>query len=149
MTTLHVYFAPGTRGPETRNRRTMGTKEIDRLLRDLYAARQCGDLDGVCRAFADDGGFQIASANGDSSQVAIKAAGVREFRPLLAFMIKTFRLKDLTIRTMNIDGDKATVHWQALVRSRITGATVPTEFIDIVEVRAGRIANFSEVYIAR
>lgn len=149
MTTLHVYFAPGTRGPETRNRRTMGTTEIDRLLRDLYAARQSGDLDGVCRAFAADGGFQIASAGADSSQVAIKAAGVREFRPLLAFMIKTFRLRDLTIRTMNIAGPMATVHWDALVRSRITGATVPTEFIDIVKVRDGRIANFSEVFITR
>jgi ketosteroid isomerase-like protein len=148
LTSFHVYFAPGTGGLPSRNRRKMGTTQIDRLLRDLYAARLSGDLDGVCRTFAANGRFQIASATEDSP-VAIKAAGVEEFRPLLAFMIKTFRLRDLTIRTLNVEGDKATVHWQARVRSRITGATVATEFIDIVEVRDGRIANFNEVFISR
>lgn len=148
MNSFHVYFAPGTGGPLSRNRRTMGPSQIERLLRDLYAARQSGDLEGVCRVFAADGGFHIASAS-EISPVAINAAGVQEFRPLLAFMIKVFRLRDLTIRTINIDGDKATVHWQAHVRSRITGATVPTEFVDIVEVRDGRIANFSEVFVTR
>jgi ketosteroid isomerase-like protein len=148
LTSFHVYFAPGTGGPPSRNQRTMGPTQIDRLLRDLYAARLSGDLDGVCRAFASDGGFHIASAS-ETSPVAMTAAGVQEFRPLLAFMIKVFRLRDLTIRTINIDGDKATVHWQAHVRSRITGATVATEFIDIVEVRDGRITNFNEVFISR
>lgn len=145
---FHVWFALGGGGSYSRDRRTMDPAQIERVLRSLYAARLSGDLDGVCRTFSVDGAFQIASAS-ESSPVAIKAAGEREFRPLLAFMIKTFNLRDLTIRKMNIDGDRATVHWRADVRSRITGATVPTEFVDIVEVRDGRIANFSEVFIQR
>jgi ketosteroid isomerase-like protein len=123
----------------------MGSKQIDRLLGELYAARLSGDLDGVCRAFADDAKFQIAGTS-ETSPVGIKAAGIKEFRPLLALMIKTFKLGALTIRTMNVEGDHATVRWQANVRSRITGATVPTEMIDIVEIRDGRIVNFNEVF---
>ena len=123
----------------------MSCTQIDRLLRELYAARQSGDLDGVCRAFATDAKFQIAGGS-ENSPIGIKAAGIKEFRPLLALMIKTFKLRGLTIRTMNVEGDQATVRWQANIRSRITGATVPTEMIDLVEVRDGRIVNFNEIF---
>jgi ketosteroid isomerase-like protein len=123
----------------------MSCTQIDRLLRELYAARQSGDLDGVCRAFATDAKFQIAGGS-ENSPIGIKAAGIKEFRPLLALMIKTFKLRGLTIRTMNVEGDEATVRWQANIRSRITGATVPTEMIDLIEVRDGRIVNFNEIF---
>jgi len=126
----------------------MGRTQIDRLLRELYAARSSGDLEGVCRVFAADAKFQIAGAN-EAGPAGIKANGIREFRPLLAFMIKTFKLGELTIRTMDIREDKATVRWQADVQSRITGATVPTELIDVVEVRDGKIVNYNEVFVRR
>ena len=126
----------------------MGPTQIDRLLRELYAARSSGDLDRVCRVFAADAKFQIAGAS-EAGPAGIKANGIREFRPLLAFMIKTFKLGELTIRTMEIQEDKATVRWQADVQSRITGATVPTELIDLVEVRDGKIVNYNEVFMPR
>ena len=126
----------------------MGPTQIDRLLRELYAARSSGDLERVCRVFAADAKFQIAGAS-EAGPAGIKANGIREFRPLLAFMIKTFKLGELTIRTMEIQEDKATVRWQADVQSRITGATVPTELIDVVEVRDGKIVNYNEVFMPR
>jgi len=126
----------------------MGRIHIDRLLRELYHARSSGDLEGVCRVFAADAKFQIAGAS-ETSPAGIKANGIREFRPLLAFMIKTFKLGALTIRTMEIQEDQATVRWQADVQSRITGATVPTELIDVVEVRDGKIVNYNEVFMPR
>ena len=70
--------------------------QIDGLLRRLYAARLQGDLDAMCKAFADDAVFQIAGA-GQVSPVSSRAVGVGEFRPLLAVMIKTFRLRDHVI----------------------------------------------------
>ena len=126
----------------------MSRAEIDRLLRELYAARLSGDLEAVCRSFAADARFQIASAS-HASPVAIRATGVDEFRPLLALLIKTFRLGDLTIRSITVDGAQAIVHWRANVRSRITGADVPTELIDTVEVRDSSIVNFNEVFAPR
>jgi ketosteroid isomerase-like protein len=50
---------------------------------------------------------------------------------------------------MEIQEDQATVRWQADVQSRITGATVPTELIDVVEVRNGKIVNYNEVFMPR
>jgi len=126
----------------------MGRTDIERLLRELYEARLSADLEAVCRYFSTDAKFQIAGAS-QTSPVALKAAGFDEVRPLLALLIKTFKLDDLTIRTIRIEAAHATVRWRANVRSRITGATVSTELIDIVEVRDGAIVNFNEVFVPR
>jgi ketosteroid isomerase-like protein len=122
--------------------------EIDGLLRGLYAARLRGDLDAVCRSFSDDAVFQIAGA-GQVSPVSNRAVGVNEFRPLLAVMIKTFKLRDQVILAILIDGMKAAVHWRAGVYSRITGTMALTEFVAIVEVRNGRIVSYLEFFAPR
>ena len=41
----------------------MGRSEIDRLMREFYAARVRGDLEVVCRSFLADAQFKIASAS--------------------------------------------------------------------------------------
>ena len=122
--------------------------EIDGLLRGLYAARLRGDLDAVCRSFSDDAVFQIAGA-GQVSPVSNRAVGVGEFRPLLAVMIKTFKLRDQVILAILIDGMKAAVHWRAGVYSRITGTMALTEFVAIVELRDGRIVSYLEFFAPR
>jgi ketosteroid isomerase-like protein len=124
----------------------MGCTEIDRLMREFYTARGRGDLEAALRLFSADVGFQIASAR-QGYPIAIKASGINELRPLLALLIKTFKLSDLTILSMVVDRARATVHWRVNVRSRITGAMVRTELIDIAEVRDGRILDFNEVFV--
>lgn len=121
---------------------------IDRLLRQLYAARVRGDLDAVCATFAGDAHFQVAGAS-YSKPIAITAAGVGEFRPWLALMIKTFRLSNLEILSIIIDGSKAAVHWRVQIYSRITGVPVLTELIDVIEIRADRIASYVEFFVPR
>jgi ketosteroid isomerase-like protein len=122
--------------------------EIDGLLRKLYAARLRGDLEAVCASFSDDAVFQIAGA-GQITPVANRAVGVGQFRPLLATMIKAFKLSDEAILSILIDGMKAAVHWQVQVYSRITGTTVLTELIDLVEVRNARIVSYIEFFVPR
>ena len=123
--------------------------EIERLLLELYAARVRGDLAAVCATFTNDANFQVAGASSNASPIAMKAVGVGEFRPLLAIMIKSFKLTEQTILTMLIDGTKAAVHWRAKVHSRITGTTVLTELIDVVEVKDGRIGSYTEFFVPR
>jgi ketosteroid isomerase-like protein len=122
--------------------------EIEGLLRELYAARLRGDLDAMCAAFADDAVFQIAGA-GQVSAVLNRAVGVSEFRPLLAVMIKTFKLRDQVILAILIDGAKAAVHWRAGVHSRITGTIALTEFAALVEISGGRIVSYLEFFAPR
>jgi ketosteroid isomerase-like protein len=123
--------------------------EIERLLLELYAARVRGDLAAVCATFTNDANFQVAGASSNASPIAMKAVGASEFRPLLAIMIKSFKLTEQTILTMLIDGTKAAVHWRAKVHSRITGTTVLTELIDVVEVKDGRIGSYTEFFVPR
>jgi ketosteroid isomerase-like protein len=122
--------------------------EIDGLLRRLYAARLRGDLEAVCQSFSDDAVFRIAGA-GQITPVFNTAHGVDQYRPLLNVMIKAFKLSDQAILSILIDGMKAAVHWQARVYSRITGTTVLTELIDLVEVRDARIVSYIEFFVPR
>lgn len=118
------------------------------MLRELYAARVRGDLEGIFRLFAVTAKFEIASAS-HGNPTAVSSAGADEFRPLLRLLVRTFRLNDQAILSLIIDGQNAAVRWRASVYSRITGVTVLTEFIDMVEVDDGRIASFIEFFVPR
>ena len=120
--------------------------DIDRLIRDLHAARVRGDLNAMCRVFADDGSFRIAGAS-DGKPIAIKAGGLREFRPWLAMMVKAFRLSDYVLLSLVIDGDRVAAHWRTRIHSKITGVAVDTELVDLAEVRGGRIVNYTEFFV--
>ncbi len=126
----------------------MDRLKIDRLLRELYAARVRGDLDAVCGSFLNDARFEIAGAS-HGSPIAVTSIGVDKFRPLLALMIKTFKISDPSILSIIIEGMKAAVHWRATVHSRITGTTVATELVDVIEVREDRIASYIEFFVPR
>jgi ketosteroid isomerase-like protein len=119
--------------------------DIERLLHDLYAARVRGDLAAICDLFTPDARFHIAGAS-NASPIAMTVVGVEELRRLLAIMVKTFKISDHKILTSVIDGTKAAVHWEARIFSRISGATVPTELVDVVETVDGRIASYSEFF---
>jgi len=122
--------------------------EVERLLRELYAARLGGDLEALCRTFAKDSRLDIAGTS-YSTPMAIRAAGLGEIRSWLALLVKTVQLSDQEILSMIIDGEAAAVHWRARIRSKITGTTVLTELVDVVRVREGRIASYTEFFVPR
>jgi ketosteroid isomerase-like protein len=122
-----------------------GRHEIDGLIRELYAARSQGDLDGVCAIFADDAQWRIAGAS-HGSPVAVLAQGGNQIRSWLTLMMKTFQISDLQILSTIIDETAVAAHWRAVVRSRITGAVAATEFIDLAQVRDGRIVSYTEFF---
>jgi ketosteroid isomerase-like protein len=122
--------------------------ETEKLLHELYAARLRGDLDGLCATFTPDANFQLAGAS-NASPLVMSANGVDKFRPLLAIMLKSFKLRDQEILAMLIDGARAAVHWRVNIFSRITGTTVLTELVDIVEVRDGRVSSYTELFVPR
>ena len=122
--------------------------EIDRLLRGIYDARVSGDLEALCQAFSNDAVFQIAGA-GQSSPISNNAIGVSEFRPLLALMIRAFKLSDHIIFSILIDGSQAAVHWSAKVYSRISGTTTLTELVTLIKIRDGRVVSYTEFFVPR
>jgi ketosteroid isomerase-like protein len=107
-----------------------------------------GDLAALCRLFAEDGRFEIAGASADKP-IAIRASGIAEFRPWLGMMIKAFRLSDYALLSLVVEWPRATAHWRVNIHSKITGVTVPTELVDLVELRDERIATYSEFFVPR
>jgi ketosteroid isomerase-like protein len=121
----------------------MSTREdIERTLREAYAARQRGDLDALARVFAPHARFQMAGSQ--ASPIAALAEGTEQYRTLLAAMIKTFEMLDHKILTMLIDGSKVAVQWRARIRSTVTGETVDTEALDLIEMEGDRIKSLLE-----
>ncbi|HVS77818.1 MAG TPA: nuclear transport factor 2 family protein [Steroidobacteraceae bacterium] len=131
--------------PQTNSRDT-GRADFERLLSELYAARAAGELERLCALFTADAVFKI-SGSSDGKPIALSARGGEEVRSWLAVLVKTFRLTRHEILSMVIDGPRAAVHWQASIHSRITGASVPTELVDLVEMRDGRIGSYVELFV--
>jgi ketosteroid isomerase-like protein len=123
-----------------------GRADFERLLSELYDARAAGALERLCALFGPDAVFKI-SGSSDGKPIALSARGDREVRSWLAVLVKTFRLTRHEILSMVIDGQRAAVHWRASIHSRITGASVPTELVDIVELRDGRIGSYVELFV--
>jgi len=119
---------------------------VEALLRELYAARAGGELDRLCALFAPDALLKI-SGSSDGKAIAIAAHGAQEVRAWLGVLVKTFRLSQHEILSTVIDGPRAAVHWKSSIHSRITGASVQTELMDVIELKEGRIASYLELFV--
>jgi ketosteroid isomerase-like protein len=120
----------------------------ERMVRELHAARVNADLAGMCCLFADHGRFEIAGASADKP-IAIRAASLAEFRPWLAMMTKVFRLSDYALISLVVEWPRASAHWRANIYSKVTGVTIATELVDLIELRDDRIQTYSEFFVPR
>jgi ketosteroid isomerase-like protein len=120
----------------------------ERLIRQLHSARLAGDLAGMCGVFAGAGRFEILGASADKP-IAIRAANLAEFRPWLAMLVKVFRLSNYQLLSLTIEMPRVVAHWRVDIFSKVTGATVPTELVDVVHIEAERIAAYTEFFAPR
>lgn len=121
---------------------------LEPLLRQLYSDRTGGRLEQLCGHFAPDVQFRIAGTS-DGKPIAIAATGIEAVRPWLSMLVKTFRIYDHEILSMVIEGDHAAVHWGANIHSRITGAQVRTEVVDLVQTKNLQISSYTEFFVPR
>jgi ketosteroid isomerase-like protein len=120
----------------------------ERLIQQLHAARVAGDLAGMCRVFAADGRFEILGASADKS-IAIRANNLQEFRPWLAMMVKVFRIGNYQLLSLVVEWPKAVAHWRGDIYSKVTGVTVPTELVDVVQLTPEQIVTYTEFFAPR
>lgn len=120
----------------------------ERIIHDLHAARVRGDLEAMCRLFAEDGRYRIAGAS-SGNPVSIDVQGVAAFKPWLSMLVKAFRVSHYEMATLVIDGSRVAVHWRADIHSKVTGVTVTTELIDLLEIRSQRVHSYTEFFVGR
>src|SRR5580692_6093130 len=127
----------GLRWPD-RRRHTVAERVVaERMIQQLHAARVGGDLAGLCRLFADQGRYEIVGASADKP-IAIRATSIAEFR-----------LSDYTLLSLVVEWPKATAHWRTDIYSKVTGVTIPTELVDLVELSEDRILSYTEFFAPR
>src|ERR1700760_634600 len=114
----------------------------------LHAARVGGDLNGMLGVFAPEGLYEILGASADKS-IAIRAKSLTEFRPWLAMLVKVFRISDYQLLSFTAESPRIVAHWRADIYSKVTGVTVPTELVDVVEVGDQGIVKFTEFFAPR
>jgi hypothetical protein len=122
--------------------------KIEQLIRALHAARIDEQLDELCQLFCTDAQFRVAGSS-TGKPIAISADGVAEIRTWLSIMMKTFKLTGYELLSMVIDETEAAaaVHWRALIHSKITGITVATELVDLVQLGESGIASYVELFV--
>jgi ketosteroid isomerase-like protein len=120
--------------------------QVEQLVRELHTARLEGNLESLYALYADDARLRIAGST-DGKPIAIAATGIAEIRPWLSVLVKTFRLTQYTILSLSIDVPRAAAHWRVDIHSKITGVVVPTELVDLIDVRGGRISSHIEFFV--
>ncbi len=119
---------------------------VESIVRELHAARVAGDLERLCRVFAQDARLRIAGSS-DGKPIAIDASRLSRIRPWLSILVKTFRLRRYELLSLLVEGEQAAAHWRADIESKITGISVSTELVDLIEVRNGQIASQVEFFV--
>ena len=119
-----------------------------RLINDLHAARVRGDLAAMCSLFSDRGTFSIAGASADKP-IGIREDNLATFKPWLSMMVKVFRLSDYELLSLVVEWPRATAHWRVKINSKVTGITVATELVDLIEIRDGKISSYAEFFVPR
>lgn len=119
---------------------------VEQLVRELHAARLAGDLERVCALYSEDARLRIAGTT-DGKPIAIAASGIAEIRPWMSILVKTFRMSQYTMLSLTVDAPRAAAHWRVDILSKITGVVVPTELVDLIDVRGGRISSHTEFFV--
>jgi ketosteroid isomerase-like protein len=138
----------GLRWPDEGESKVAERVVAERMIRQLHAARVGGDLAGLCACFAEQGRFEIVGASADKP-IAIRANGLAEFKPWLSMMVKVFRLTEYSLLSLVVEWPRATAHWRADIYSKVTGVTVSTDLVDLVELSEDRILSYTEFFAPR
>ncbi len=117
--------------------------QIEKTLKDTYAARVRGDARETARFFTDDAEFRMVGSP-DASPVAMRTVGKDDLCSHLDRLIQAFEFKDHTVLAMLIDGPRAAVHSRVTVRANPNGASATTELFDLIEFKDGRISSFTQ-----
>jgi ketosteroid isomerase-like protein len=120
--------------------------QVEQLVKELHSARLAGDLERLCRVFSPDARLRIAGSS-DGKPIAIDASRIARIRPWLSILVKTFRLQGYELLSLTIEGTSAAAHWRVDIESKITGISIPTELVDLIEVRNGQITSQIEFFV--
>ena len=119
----------------------MDRTNIERTIKDAYAARKRGDVDSIMKMFTDNAHFQLAGAY-VASPVAVETMSSGDLKAALTALVATFEWLEQDIQSIL---SKATGRG-ALARriARRDREVVDTRASRSLELEDGRISSFVE-----
>jgi len=117
---------------------------IEETVRSLYAARCCGDLEGVMKGVADDAVFMLNGRGTGHPAMASAKRSKPAIRSTIKDFIDNFRFDDWKELSLLVDGDKALLHWTAKVTCVPTNKSDQFEVFDLLTFRDGKIVDFRQ-----
>ena len=120
----------------------MTREQMLKVMREAYAARVCGDVDGILTTFAPDAKFKL-NATPPQAIVSVATEG-GGMRATLRQLVDAFEFQKLDIIDSVVEGSKAAIRIRFTVKSRETGHTAVTESLDLIEFHDGKVASYTQ-----
>jgi len=112
-------------------------------LERAYELRRKGDLEGSLACFTPDASFRLAGSEALGPMTST-VQGHAALRPLLVRLFADWDWSQHSVRAILVDGERAAVHCAGSLVFVPSRKTVATETFDLVTLRDGRIAEFTE-----
>jgi ketosteroid isomerase-like protein len=117
---------------------------IKDILVSTYKARVDGDVDATMVGFADDIVFEFNGRGTGLQALAAPVQGKAALLPVMRELISNYRFSDWRVITLLVDGDKALLHWRALITFAANGKAAEFDVVDVITIRDGKMATFHQ-----
>jgi ketosteroid isomerase-like protein len=117
--------------------------DIERLVRDVYAARRIADVEAVLAYFHPQATFRLAGSQVHASLPA-PACGHEELRHTFALLFAAYEFRAQDFRAIIVQEHRAAVHAHLRLRFRPTQDEFETEILDLVTFDGGLIRDMTE-----
>ena len=112
---------------------------IESVIRSTYAARIKGDVDGTMANFADDAVFEFNGRGAGLPGMGVQILTKNAIRPVMQQLIDNFRFADWKEIAVLVDGNRAFLHWRAMVTSPVSGKSAEFDVFDLFTFRDGKV----------
>ena len=120
--------------------------EIEKIIRDAYAARARNDVEGTFAAFHPDCDFRLNGRGTGAAAMNQPFRGQAAVRQAIGSLIAAFRFEDWKLIDLIVEGDLAAVHWRAKVTCNATGRFDEFDVIDKCRLKDGKVIEFLQSY---
>ncbi|WP_413991984.1 nuclear transport factor 2 family protein [Labrys okinawensis] len=116
---------------------------IEAMVRETYARRCAGDIDGFMAMFGPEPRFRLA---GDEilGDLTVEIRGHKDVRAVLERLTNAWDWSDYRVDAVVVDGDRAVVHGKGTMFYVPKQQRIATETLDILTIADGKITDFVE-----
>ncbi len=116
---------------------------IETLIKDTYAARCRGDLEGLMSHIHPDGSYRLIGAE-QTVEMCMETCGHDAMRKQMADLIGAFVFTEVEPLSLVVDGERAAYHWRSKVTFTPNGRSEVVEILDLVTTADGKIKTVEE-----